>query len=95
MTQADSTPRSISRAEASLLQAWLVLLRVRIAGMVFAVTLCGALLAGELGTGYSASLEVALYVTLVTGSRSPWSVSWTTAPASATANSPRRSPPSG
>lgn len=67
MTQADSTPRSISRAEASLLQAWLVLLRVRIAGMVFAVTLCGALLAGELGTGYSASLEVALYVTLVTG----------------------------
>ena len=67
MTQADSTPRSISRAEASLLQAWLVLLRVRIAGMVFAVTLCGALLAGELGTGYSASLEAALYVTLVTG----------------------------
>jgi protoheme IX farnesyltransferase len=35
--------------------------------MVFTVTLCGALLAGEWGTGYGACLEAALYVTLVTG----------------------------
>ena len=63
MTQAQST----LRAETSLLQAWLVLLRVRIALMVFTVTLCGALLAGEWGTGYGACLEAALYVTLVTG----------------------------
>ena len=67
MNQADSTPRSLSRAESSLLHACMILLLLRLAGMVFAVTLCGALLAGELGTRYSASVEVALYVTLVTG----------------------------
>jgi len=63
MTQAQSTLRT----KTSALQAWLVLLRVRIALMVFTVTLCGALLAGEWGAGYAASLEAALYVTLVTG----------------------------
>ena len=63
MTQAQSTLRT----ETSALQAWLVLLRVRIALMVFTVTLCGALLAGEWAAGYAASLEAALYVTLVTG----------------------------
>jgi protoheme IX farnesyltransferase len=67
MIQADSPTQSTLRTETSLLRAWLVLLRVRIASMVFTVTLCGALLAVEWGAGYASGLEVALYVTLVTG----------------------------
>ncbi len=44
-----------------------MLLRFRIGVMVYAVTLAGALLAGDVSEGYADSFAVALYVTLVTG----------------------------
>ncbi len=67
MTQANSPTQSAVRDQPSIVRAWLVLLRVRIACMVFVVTLCGALLPEGIGQSLYPGLEVALYVTLVTG----------------------------